>query len=497
MLYTFQGLRNIPRYNDTFGSDERHPLVRTLSIPSPLLQSHRIEILVHTVGSTFDPTNGGAASFLVPGLEIANSASGRSSMVTYPVHKALIYGEGLTSLGQFSMIEAQGIQRQQGSMMKGAIDWSWSTAQQQNTDGQPLVPINLSLAETAIEAFRSSLNRSLDYEHLWFDAGIPALSTWLIDGTGSQSGSMKLATRRLIETLSENTSQGIQHEASVKLQQEEDATVPVKSRVVIGQGISIWAENAHTELRDRLNSAFGSKSWGKTKWWKLFWRADDVGYIASDILRQAWLTEGEKEMIWVCGRIHQSGLLGPPKLRPEPVVDPEDEEQKLGGMPPAPSAEDLAPKTTDFNEPPPARHPWPQAIARARSTLSSMTVPPLQALSQALLLQTVSTNVLASSLSALLYVSISSTSPYESGAIAATGLAYSLRRLQRRWVTARGEWEVAVREEGRRVLRSMESVLREPVDEYKPGVDKDGIKDRATATQAIGKVKKELEAIKV
>jgi len=360
-----------------------------------------------------------------------------------------------------------------------------------------LVPINLSLAETAIEAFRSSLNRSLDYEHLWFDAGIPALSTWLIDGTGSQSGSMKLATRRLIETLSENTSQGIQHEASVKLQQEEDATVPVKSRVVIGQGISIWAENAHTELRDRLNSAFGSKSWRKTKWWKLFWRADDVGYIASDILRQAWLTEAEKEMIWVCGRIHQSGLLGPPKLRPEPVVDPEDEEQKLGGMPPAPSAEDLAPKTTDFNEPPPARHPWPQAIARARSTLSSMTVPPLQALSQALLLQTVSTNVLASSLSALLYVSISSTSPYESGAIAATGLVYSLRRLQRRWVTARGEWEVAVREEGRRVLRSMETVLREPVDEYKPGVDKDGIQDRATATQAIGKVKKELEAIRV
>lgn len=432
----------------------------------------------------------------MPSLEIANSASGKPATVTYPVHKILMYEEGLKSLGTFATIESHAEKRQEGRMFKGVIDWSWSTSQQRNIADEPVSPINLALAETAIETFRRSLDKSIEYEHMWFDAGVPALSSWLSEGTAASPNMIKTSVKKLIQTICDKARQEILREEVHKLQQQNAATVPIATKNIINQGIAIWAENAHTELRDRLSAAFGSRSWRKTKWWKLFWRVDDVAYVASEILQRAWLVDAEKEMIWISGRIHQSGLLGPPKLRPTPPHDPEEEEQKLGSKPPAPSAADLIPQASNFDEPPPVEHPWPQEMVRARSTLSSLTVPPLQALSQALVLQTISTNILTSSLAALLYVSISTTSPYESGAIAATGLAYSLRRLQKKWETARSEWETDVREEGKRVLRLTEVLAREAVEGVRPEIDEIGIQQRAVARKAVDKVRGALDELK-
>ena len=497
MLSVCKRLTKCPhRYSEFLDLDEGHPLVRTLSIPCSILQTHKLEILLHTTASTTESRSQNAESLLVPGLDIANSSSGRSTMITYPVHKSLLYAEGLHSLGNLAAVEAHSDQRPETKMLKCVVDWSWNLAQQRSQNGLPISPINLALAEAAIKVFRQSLDKSVEYEHLWFDSGMPALSEWLTEGVERSVGPMKPTTERLIGSICDNASQSVENEAATKLQQEKDATITDASRNIINQGISIWAENAHSELRDRLSSAFSSRDWRKTKWWKLFWRVDDVGYIASDILQRAWLIEAEKEMIWLCGRIHQSGLLGPPRLRPPSSDDPEHEEQKLGGSPPAPSAADLAPTSTNFDEPLPVVYPWPQDVLRARSSLASLTVPPLQALSQSLILQTISTNFLTSSLSVLLYVSISTTSPYESGAVAATGLVYSLRRLQKRWGVARGEWEEEVREEGKRVLRNMEGIMREAVDDYKPEVDEISIEERAVAMRAIGDVKKALKAIK-
>ena len=494
-MCVFRLMRCCYRYNENPGVDERHPLLRTFSIPSSTLHTHKLEILIHTIRPSPQISEEYAAGLLVPGLDITSSASGRFSTVTYPVHKALIYEEGLSSFATFATMEYQTMQYQTSQMLKGAIDWSWNTVQQRNNKEQLVLPINLALAETAIETLRKSLNSSLEYEHMWFDAGMPTLSTWLVEGTEVDGESIKSNVKRLIQTLCESGSRKIQVEAATKLQEEKDAVIPFTTQNIINQGITIWAENAHTELRDRLDSAFASKGWRKTKWWKLFWRVDDVGYVATDILQRAWLVDAEKEFIWICGRIHQSGLLGPPNLRPIPVKDPDDDEQKLGGRPPAPSLADLVPPGSSFNEQQPIQHPWPQDISRARSTLTSLTIPPLQALSQTLLLQTLSTNVLASSFAALIYVSISTTSLYESGAVVATGLVYSLRRLQKRWEAARQGWEAQAREEGRRVLRSAEGLAREAVQDYKPEVDEVGVQERAIAARAVENVKKASEAL--
>ena len=487
----------ICRYGEQTDIDDRHPLVRTLFIPSPLLHAHKLEILVHTISAVIEPINDGAASFLVPSLDIANSPSGRPATVTYPVHKALMYEEGLKSLASFAVIDLHADRRQNGQMFKGVIDWSWGISQQGLTKDQPVSPINLAMAEAAIDVFRQSLDKSMEYEHMWFDAGMPGITSWLSEGTDIQQGAVKPAIRRLIQTVCENSADAIEREEAFGLAKEKIETISEPTKRIIDQGISIWAENAHTELRDRLNVAFHSESWRKTKWWKLFWRVDDVGYIASDILQRAWLVDAEKEMIWISGRIHQSGLLGPPKLRPTPMPDPDEEEEILGQTPEL-YVEDIVPKklSSDFTEPPPVFHPWPQDIFRARSTLSRLTVPPLQAAAQNLLLQTIATNVLTSSLSALLYVSISATSPYEAGAIAAVGLVYSLRRLQKRWEMVRSEWQMQLREDGRGVLRRVEEEARADVREGgKPEVNEIGVEARRTAREAVAKVRRDLDAL--
>ena len=488
--------RGILLRHGEYSVDERHPLVRTFRIPSPILSTHKLEILVYTTTSANEATNERAATLLVPQIDAPNSIGGRLTTITYPVHKALIYQECLNSFGAFSAIEVTQDQRQDNHTLQGVIDWSWSTSLQQTKDRQPVSPINLALAESSIETIRKSLDKSLEYEHQWFDAGMPALSAWLTEGIESRPDSLKPAVRSLIEIICETAELGIQREARVKAQQVEDSATPIPTRNALSQQISLWVERAHTELRDRLNSAFGSKSWRKTRWWKLFWRVDDVSYIASDILRGAWLVDAEKEMIWISGRIHQSGLLGSPDSLSMATTAPTTVTQEPNEKYPASSIADLRLQEPTFTEPAPASYPWPQEFSRARSTLSSVTVPPFQALSQTLLIQTLSTNVLASSLAALVYISISTTSPYESGAIAATGLVWSLRRLQKRWELARRQWEVEVKEEGRRVLRNVESLVRQSVENYQPPVDTIGIEKRAVAAKAVGNVTSALAALK-
>lgn len=477
--------------------DDRHPLVKTLSIPSSILHSHNIEILVQGLNDGTVPTDEGANSLLVPSLEMANDPGGRLSMVTYPVHKTLLYAASLRALVPISRSLNGTEQEEQEWMVKEVIDGSWSALQSGSNGENGISPINLALGEIAIETFRKSLERSIEFEHAWFDSGLPKVSAWLSEGTEVRTEAIKPPVRRLVELIHTTTSKAIQNEENTKNQEVEAATVPDKSRQIIDQGISIWAENAHTELRDRLNSAFVSKSWRKLKWWKLFWRVDEVGFIASEILQRAWLIEAEKEMIWISGRIYQSGLLGPPKFKPTPAPNPD--EPRVGREPLPPSVSDLVKDVAPFEAE--DGHlifqPWPQEISHARSALSRIAVPPLQALSQSLMLQTISTTFLTSSLSALLYVSASTTSLYEAGAIGAVGLVYSLRRLQRRWESAKDDWKLTIRENGRDILRRAEEQAREVVKIGGMGeLDDAGVEERRVAKTAVEKVKRALEEIK-
>lgn len=432
---------------------------------------------------------------MVPLLEMPNSTSGRVSTLTYPVHKALVLGEGFKDLVAYIPIVRERKLFEKAHVVAGVIngDWSFPLQKPESDSEEAMKPVNVHLAEEAIQLFRRSLENSIEYEKAWFASGLPAIANWLLEGTIADPSTLKKSVRRLTAIILSNAEQAILREEQEKQQQLLHSTVPFPIRETLDLAIQSWAECAHTELRDQLDIAFYSRSWRKTTWWKLFWRVDDIGMIATDVLQRFWLVEAEKELLWLVGRIEQAGLLGPPEPHnlPPAELNPDDV-PKLGAFPLSPRMSDVLPKTSDLSSSdtlipaPTTLTSYPQSISVARSSLSQ-TTPPLTATAQRLLLTAISTTALTSSLSGLLYLSLLETSIYEAGGIAALGLVWSMRRLQKRWEEARGLWEADVREEGRRALRGVEEEMKEVVREGGKGVgDVEGEVERQRARELLG-----------
>lgn len=385
-------------------------------------------------------------------------------------------------------------------MVRGVVDAGWTDLQRGTIAEQTLIPINLSHAESAIDSFRKSLDMALDYEHAWFGSGLANVSTWLVEGVNVEPSNLKPTLRRLIETVTNNAEEAILQEKRARTRLQASSTVSAFTRESLNRSLTRWAEVAHNELRDQLDYAFSGRNWKKLTWWKLLWRVDDVSFITADVLQQAWLVEAEKEMIWQSGRIEQAGLGDPAKLSPrqKPMAELERPKSVIGSHPPPLQISDvveeyLRAKYPDADPSEGVKRPWPQEISHARSSLVRVTIPPLQADSQRLLFQTISTTVLTSSLSVLLYISISTISIYEAGAIAAIGFVYSLRRLQKQWSRGKGVWEEMVRETGRKVLRGAENKMRTMVREGgKRVVGESEDEDRRVARERIERVRKAL-----
>src|SRR5438093_2864672 len=73
-----------------------HPI---LTIPSLILRKYNMEILISTLYTNVDSDTSKHIvrprdAILVPSLETPASENGRFSVVTYPVHKALVLGDG-------------------------------------------------------------------------------------------------------------------------------------------------------------------------------------------------------------------------------------------------------------------------------------------------------------------------------------------------------------------------------------------------------------------
>ena len=395
----------------------------------------------------------GASSPLVPSLDINNSFQGQTSSVTYPVHKSLVYCDTLQQL----IMTNHEDEESEIAMIHQVVDGSWAALQTSSKEDSAISPINLSLGEVAVDSFRQSLENSVKFEHAWFDSGMPAIASWLVEGTSTPPHTLKPSVWRLSNLILRNAFRKIQESEATKTKEAKTTSISTASLSVLEQGVSYWAESAHNELRNRLDGAFASKSWNKTRWWKLLWRVDEVGLIATDLLQRAWLVDAEKEMIWMFGRVHQSGILGAPKLELPPAKSQSGNEDTR-----TVNLADLVDQITPFEESgeeKPVFNPWPQDIYFARTALIRNTIPPLQAFGQKLLLQSVSTTILTSSLSALMYLSVSATG-FEAGAIAAIGFAFSLRRLQTQWERARKTWEITLKEDGKDILRRAEATFR-------------------------------------
>ncbi|EMD92253.1 hypothetical protein COCC4DRAFT_162123 [Bipolaris maydis ATCC 48331] len=463
------------------------PLYRVLAVPSRVLQSHNIEVLVSTVNVNVDKsvphvsTESSIESLLVPKLQ---ATSARGLPVPYPVHKTLILGVGLDSAISYGRFSADGLDEMQ-DMVKLAIDLPVPSSDSSSDPNTETAAINIAVGAKGLDSFRESIKNATVYERAWFQSGLPTLSQWLVRDLQPSNG-IKPPLRTLIVSVADGVEASVAKADAAQLQKL--ATVQTDDEVtasILGH-LETWAEKSHAELRDQLDEAFVAKNWHKLAWWKLLWRVDDVTMISSEILERRWLVSAEKNSVYLAGRMNQAGF-------------PDEIQRPIASSIPEATTQDTAPTaenqrmdlSTNVRKP----MPWHEQISNARTELINDTVPPLQALAQRLLLQTFSTTSISSAASALLYVSMSSFSVFEASAVAALGLTFSLRRMQKLWEGARETWQATVREEGRRTLKSTEEGVRFVIEnaEKKEVVEEEDVRERRAAREAVRRVREVLE----
>ncbi|KAH7134980.1 hypothetical protein B0J11DRAFT_517263 [Dendryphion nanum] len=463
------------KFGDEADSGPENPLYKTMFVPSRVLHKYKVEILVSTlnldtsaipVAATLDSSQD---AVLVPKLQ-ARAASGVP--VPFPVHKTLVLGEGADGAVAFGRFTADGLDTT-GELVRVAIELPPPAEEMEPKEHSLTTTINIKTAADALTTFRKSIANSSKYEHGWFRSGLPTLSHWLVHDL-EPSESIKPIVKTLVTSIANDIETNIAKEDAEQLAKlAASSTTPQISDSMVSH-LETWAEKSHTELRDDLDVAFSTRNWHKISWWKLFWRVDDVGMIASEIIERRWLVSAEKNSVFLAGRMNQAGFPETIAYDTQPIseIAPSDTTAARTDPSPLPLSHDLSLSTTIHTP-----LPWPSTIPTTRLILLQTTIPPLQALAQRLVLTTLSTTSLSSALATLLYVSSSSTSAFEAGAIAALGFVFSLRHTQKMWEGARTVWERRVREEGRTALKTTEEGARAVVEEVKRrgGVGAEGV----------------------
>lgn len=488
------------------GSDQRHDvgadgaegsltynkggLLKALNVSAPGWNGHRLEFLLME-GNPLNPPAGEVLKHLeeaalVPTVEIPTSSTGRYTPVTTPVHKSLLVADGLP--GAASLLNL-GLESHEETIT-GAVDFPGYHVDESAT--LPFSTIDVNLAAQGLDAVRQSVGRAFEYEKLWFKSNMPAVVAWLKAGvTSTDDGTTKAAVRNLIASILNNTIEAIQDDEAKRFAAANMHSTSPEAVASLNKSLAEWSEKAHAELQAEMDRAFRSRRWSKLNWWKLFWRVDDVGVLSSEMLSQRFLPRAERDVIYLAGQIEGSGLFATaggqtayslPALSSGP--EPKSQLEPAEGQP--------SPTTSNLS----TGSKWPTHITFTRNYLHSASIPALQALAQKLVFQSASFSTLTTALGGLMYLSSFGIS--ESGAIAAFGIVWSLRRLQKKWETAREYWQSEVREEGRKAVRAVEISVGEALDSAARGqvADEALQGDLKKARELVGKAEEALERLK-
>ncbi len=469
-----------------------------------MLKSHNMEILVSSLKVPSKTISSGLTessedSLLVPKLQDSSTAD---SSASYPVHKTLVLGvgvDGAIAYGRFSSDNARGLD----NMVKVAVDLTVPLKEKDQRADDGSAAIDMEVGAEALAIFRKSIENSLAYERGWYQSGLPALSTWLIEDL-EPSEPMKPVVKTLISSIASDVESNIAKADAAHLRKVN--LIPTEDNVTksILSQLDSWAEKSHSELRDQLDEAFSTKAWLGLSWWKLFWRVDDIPMITSEILERKWLVTAERSSFYLAGSMNRAGFpddvqklnfadvpdtttttTQPNKTTPETITRPDTASSltETETTTTTPTALNLS---TNLRTP----LPWPDHIPTARTSLIADTIPPLQSLAQRLILQTITTTSISSAISILLYFSMPSFSVFEASTVAALGLTFSLRKMQKFWENARASWQSTIREEGRRTLKDSEETVRLIVGRFRRERVRDvGEKEREGAREAVGRVR--------
>jgi hypothetical protein len=403
-------------------------LLHELEISCPGLNDLQLELLLTEVSPFAGDASGMKTvvdteeTLLIPTVDIPSN-TGRFNAITTPVHKALVVSHGIMGAASVTSLPIL----QDKDTVLAVVDLPGYSPQDSDVTFQP---VDIASASKGVRLFRESLGNAMEYQRLVNQSNLPALLSWLRTGVKTDEPTTKPAVRKLIASLLQASSAAVHNEESRLVGKAFAAQSVPGGSAGLNRGLAQWSQSAHEELQQQLDLAFTGRRWRRLGWWKLFWRVDDVELLTNDILAQRFLPSAERELVYLAGRIEEAKAT---TGETTPVYSQ-----------PAPETQQTSVK-------------WPTHISFTRRYLHAETVPALQALAQRLVMQASSTSFLASSLSGLLYFWSPATTLYQAGVVAAVGIVWSLRRMQKRWDAARDFWEGEVREEGRKAVRGTEA----------------------------------------
>ncbi len=469
------------RYGEPDTPVQTNPLVKMMNVPSPYLQRHNLEILVTglNVGSDSsspDKRGGLVDAILVPTLTTPNSEGGRVGFVRYPVHKAVLVAEGIAGAVEYGRLPS-GLA--DGNLLSAALSVPLrpSSGLDSAEEEASTSSVDVYLAAHALGLFRANKANGAKFSQEWQTSRVGSLAAWMAGPKDSAPSGLSPAVHNLVSSVLTNTAKTISETKETADTVVETGTISEAKRQNLRTAISNWSADSHRDLQLNLDTAFASSlSWRRTTWWRLFWRIDDVTISASDVLRRSWLTESEQALAFLSGRVLEAGLANEEQLRNSPPLVPNSPRKEMASqedtVPVRDSVEQLLQvpsmlarmqQETGVNAQfSPA---WPQTINLSRQYMIHTLVPELHRKAQALLVTSMSTIGGSAALSGWFYLATGGVGLYESGAIVALGLVWSLRRLQKKWSIDREGFATAIREDARGVLGEVESHLRKLVNE--------------------------------
>lgn len=466
-------------------------VIPEITVPSHIYNDANLEMLVMEADQgavaqassephTFDD------AILVPAVDTAATTAGHSAPIVTPVHMAVLVGDGV--LGAASILSLP-ISPEGQDTITAVANFKKISAEDKAACPS-LVITSVESGAQGLDLFRESASNAMKYEALWTEAGVGHINKWLRSNVLSRTeqGTTKAPVRNLVESVLRNTGAALQaaEYRDMKLSVEGGPSPRTVAR--LNEALAEWAQDAHEELQQQLEIAFVGEAWRQMNWWKLFWRVDDVGMLSSEMVAQRFLPEAEKRLIFLAGRLQEAGVTGLTTAGGDKSVT-----YSGPAVPPSfPEGEGSVATTTESTGLE-TKGTWPAHIPFTRNYLQAETVPALQALAQKLVLQS---STLAGATTALGGMSwLSGFGVYECGAVAALGIALSLRGLQRRWERARDFWEGEVREEGRKAVRATEASIAELLDSVSPEVPEDVAVELEELKEAKSALKRAEEAL--
>lgn len=222
--------------------------------------------------------------------------------------------------------------------------------------------------------------------------------------------------QQLLETVVRSCEQAIAPggEYSARAREEQLARDTARIR----EARTRWAADAHTELQTQLLPAFDRLRFHTLAWWKLYWRADDVGDVAESAVRAAFLPGAQQQFAYVTGQIDASA------------------ERDYGAAVPSSPASD--------------------AIASARDATATLIATQLHNGAAKLLAATVFGVQLPSLVLPLLGVWFYGYTLWSMGSLIALGAVLGLRALQRGWLKLTDAAALTVGESARTALAASE-----------------------------------------